>query len=79
MVDFQYEPDSTDPISMLRRSMHQMDGPHLGLTTPITHIHASAYSGCYSWLYNPCREGRLYSRRTNAYQCPPGSFTGTTD
>ncbi|KAF9449926.1 hypothetical protein P691DRAFT_811492 [Macrolepiota fuliginosa MF-IS2] len=25
MVDFQYEPDSTDPISMLRRSMQHMD------------------------------------------------------
>ncbi|KXN87859.1 Transcription factor tau subunit sfc1 [Leucoagaricus sp. SymC.cos] len=25
MVDFQYEPDSSDPISQLRKSMHEMD------------------------------------------------------
>lgn len=31
MVDFQYEPESHDPVSMLRNSMNRMDGLHLGL------------------------------------------------
>ena len=26
MVDFQFEPEGADPISKLRRSMHEMDG-----------------------------------------------------